>query len=413
MKHRFQSIRVCTVTSLLAAVAITIQAAGGVGWAPPDAEADPGQLVNMGRLRAGDFKRGVTAIFEADQKPLMRVPVRSSDPLSDDKGVTVQVTWTVHDHPHGAAAVFEKTIDVTVSGGKEVMVEQELPLDEPGPYWVRVAMSTGKKTIKKDRLGILYAPGNYKGEFTRPDDFAEFWDAKLAAMRKIPFDPKIEENPAYAIDGYKGYDLEITGHDGQRMACVLVIPEGKGPHDATLGGSPGDPGKVQAMLKKARGQPVGVGMWQQGDPRIHVGAKSPRQSTYTYWNGRDDNNMLHVYLQTVRLMDYLRSRDDVKHIWLFGASRSGPSCLAAAALAPEQVAAVNVHVPTSCGLSWESRPYRGWGSRPPQDERGLVAAGVIGPEDQKHVPIHNTAAYFDPVNFAPDLKVPVVMDGGF
>jgi cephalosporin-C deacetylase-like acetyl esterase len=122
----------------------------------------------------------------------------------------------------------------------------------------------------------------------------------------------------------------------------------------------------------------------------------PRSAEFTYWNGRDANNMLHCYLRTVRLTDYLRSREDVRHIWLFGASRSGPVMLAAAALAPEQVAAVNVHVPTSCGVSWKDRPYRGWGRPPSRTEEGL-----------------KTAAYFDPVNFAPDLEVPVVMDGGF
>jgi cephalosporin-C deacetylase-like acetyl esterase len=106
--------------------------------------------------------------------------------------------------------------------------------------------------------------------------------------------------------------------------------------------------------------------------------------------------MLHSYLRMVRLADYLRSRDDVKHIWLFGASRTGASMLAAGALAPERVAVVNVHVPTCCGISWSHRPYRGWGRPPARDAEGL-----------------ETAAYFDPVNFAPDLQVPVVMDGGF
>lgn len=382
--------------SLAAASTAPLFAQAGAGWTPPAADADPAELVDMGQLRAGQTIRQITAIFDADEKPTMRLPVRSLDPLPGGAGVTVQIKWTVRDHPHSAETVFEKTTDLTVAGGKEAMVSQELPLEAPGPYWVHVAMVADGKTLKKDMLGILYAPDRYKGEFTRPDDFKKFWDAKLEAMRKIPFDPKITENRAYAIDGYKGYDLQITGHDGERMDCVLILPTGKGPHDATLGGHREDPAKVRAVLKKAEGQPAGVGMWAQGDRRIRVGAASPEQSTYTRWNGRDDNNMLHVYLQNVRLMDYLRSRDDVKHIWLFGASRSGPSALAAAALAPEQVAAVNVHVPTSCGVSWNERPYRGWGRPPAYNDKGL-----------------KTAAYFDPVNFAPDLKVPVIMDGGF
>lgn len=95
------------------------------------------------------------------------------------------------------------------------------------------------------------------------------------------------------------------------------------------------------------------------------------------------------------MADYLRSRPDVKRLWLFGASRSGASILAAAALSPERVAAVNAHVPTCCGLSWADRPYAGWGRPPASTPEGL-----------------RVAAYFDVTNFAPDLTVPFIVDGG-
>jgi cephalosporin-C deacetylase-like acetyl esterase len=116
----------------------------------------------------------------------------------------------------------------------------------------------------------------------------------------------------------------------------------------------------------------------------------PGDARFQRWRSRDDNNMLDCYLLAVRLADYLRSRDDVKWTYLFGASRSGPIMLACAALDPRKVRLVNVHVPTSLGLSWTGIPYHGWGSRPDP---------AVG-------------AYLDPVNFAPELAVPVLLDGG-
>jgi len=395
----FQAASRLTILIALAALAgwAPPLAGQGVGWTPPTADAEADELVDMGQLRAGDTQRYQTAIFGKDQTPVMRLPVRSLDPLPGAGQVTVHVEWSVRDHPHNGETVFEKTEKVSVPPGEEVMLKRALPLEKPGPYWVRAALKFKGQTSKKDLLGILYRPDAYRPPLTRPDDFEQFWDEKLKAMRKIPFKPALTKNEAYGTEGYVGYDLEITNHDGKRLKCALLIPRGEGPHDAEVGGvAPGKPERIKQKLAKAEGQPAGVGMWQRGDRRIRIGAPSPRNAEFTYWNGRDDNNMLHCYLQVVRLCDYLRSRDDVRHIWLFGASRGGPIMLAAAALAPEQVAAVNVHVPTSCGVSWKDRPYRGWGRPPGRTEQGL-----------------KTAAYFDPVNFAPDLAVPVVMDGGF
>ncbi len=373
------------------------QAAGSqYGWSPGEANTRPIELINMGPLRAGDTRRRVTAEYGPKETPEMHLTLRSLD-REEGPDATVKLHWTVHDHPNNGKKVIDKTVDVTVPAGGKKTVKQKLRLKKPGPYWVRVAIVSGGKKLKKDRLGIIYDGDNYKPPLTRPEDFEEFWEHQLAEMRKVPFEAEKEKIEAYGTDTHIGYNLDINGHDGERLKCVLLVPREKGPYDAELGAGPrGKPERIKAKLAKAADQPAGVGMWERGATRLHVGAPSPRKAEFTYWNGRDDNNMLHCYLQTVRLTDYLRSRDDVRHIWLFGASRGGPIMLAAAALAPEQVAAVNVHVPTSCGISWKDRPYRGWGHPPSRTEKGL-----------------RTAAYFDPVNFAPDLKVPVVMDGGF
>ncbi|MFW6107065.1 MAG: acetylxylan esterase [bacterium] len=357
-------------------------------------EVRPAELVDIASLQAAGRDPKRTAMYPPGQTPRLELALNSLA----GRDALVEVPWTVRDHPHDGDRVLEKAVALTIPAGTSKTLALDVPLQEPGLYWARARLRAprGGKTLQKATLGIIYDADRYKPPLTRPADFEAFWDQKLAEMRRRPFDARLAANDAYATENYVGYDLDIVGHDGERLKAVLVVPRKPGPHDAEVGGYRGNSQKIKDRLAKFARQPVGVGMWQRGAKRIRLSAPLPRNSTYTHWNGRDDNNMLHSYLRMVRLADYLRSRDDVGHIWLFGASRTGASMLAAAALAPEQVAAVNVHVPTCCGISWAARPYRGWGRPPSRDEEGL-----------------RIAAYFDPVNFAPDLEVPLVMDGGF
>jgi len=361
-------------------------------------EVAPVELVDLAVLKPTDHDPRVTARYDADQTPNMTVELKSYAATP----AKLRVRWTAHDHPHNGEQVAAGEQPVELAPGKTTEVRFDVPVKDAGLFWVRAGLHHADapageqlKPMQSATRAFIYDRENYKPPLTRPDDFRAFWDDQLKAMRKIPFKPEMTANDKYAIAGYKGYDLQITGHDGQRLKCVLIVPDAAGPHDAEVNSYRGSATNIRKQLQKFAGQPAGVGMWQRGARRIHVGAPIPEQSTYQRWDGRDDNNMLASYLRMVRLADYLRSRDDVKHIWLFGASRTGASMLAAAALAPEKVAAVNVHVPTCCGISWADRPYRGWGRPPSRGDQGL-----------------KTAAYFDPVNFAPDLAVPVVMDGG-
>lgn len=266
-------------------------------------------------------------------------------------------------------------------------------VNEPGFYWLEAEFRMGGVTHKRARLAFIHDAGAYRPALTRPDDFRPFWNEKLRQWRAAPFDAKLTESPERSSASSVHYDLEITAGPGRRIRTFLRVPAKPGRYDGEVVSHWGSdsPEKVLKMLEGFEKQPAGAGMWQRGEPRIRVGAPQPQDSTFTRWNGRDDNNMLESYLLTLRLADYLRGRDDVRDIYLFGASRSGPIMIAVAALDPAKIAAVNVHVPTSAGLSWKDKEYRGWGSRPAD---------------------LSVAAYFDPVNFAPDLAVPLLVDGG-
>jgi cephalosporin-C deacetylase len=118
---------------------------------------------------------------------------------------------------------------------------------------------------------------------------------------------------------------------------------------------------------------------------------------------RETAEFRQVYADYARCVDVLLARDkvDPKRIVAMGASRSGPAALAAAAL-DHRIALVDIHVPTSAGISWPTRFYGGWG-----------ANGLSGkPADLSLEQWLRRLAYFDMVNFAPDVKCPVIIGLG-
>jgi len=354
---------------------------------------EPVDLLSLVSLEAEGYRLPVTPAVPAGQTPRVKLTLRNPGGTE----ARADVRFRVLDHPVKPATVLEKTLPAAVPATQTVSLSLDVPLKAPGPYWVHADISRDGKPFKQSRLGLLYDPDRYRPPLTRPDDFKEFWDRQLKEMRAVPFDAKLSESAAAGNEKYVHYDLEIAGVRGKRLRTFLRVPRAPGSHDAEVISHWGSdrPEKVLEHLRGLEKQPAGAGMWQRGADRVRVGAPQPEDSTYTRWAGRGDNNLLESYLLNVRMADYLRSRPDVGRLWMFGGSRSGASILAAVALSPERVAAVNAHVPTCCGLSWAERPYSGWGRPSAATPEGL-----------------RTAAYFDVTNFAPDMTVPCLVDGG-
>ncbi|MFW6162591.1 MAG: acetylxylan esterase, partial [Planctomycetota bacterium] len=188
----------------------------------------PEEQVDLAALDPAEGNPKLTAEYEAGDTPRLRATLKSLARAP----ARLSVAWTVHDHPHDGEQVHAGIEMVTLAPGGEEQLELEVPVTEPGLYWVRAdllgaggetdpAGERGKPMQSRTR-GFIYDRDNYRPPLTRPDDFAAFWARKLETMRRIPFEPKLARNDAHAIEGYEGYDLTINGHDGQRLGCVLV-----------------------------------------------------------------------------------------------------------------------------------------------------------------------------------------------
>jgi cephalosporin-C deacetylase-like acetyl esterase len=106
-----------------------------------------------------------------------------------------------------------------------------------------------------------------------------------------------------------------------------------------------------------------------------------------------------MYLRDSRALDYLLTRPDWdgKTIVLMGGSMGGQQSLALAGLRPETISAVLVCVPAGADANG--------------DLHGRKAGYPNWPSDNPDV--MKTALYFDPVNFAPRIKAPVLASIGF
>lgn len=281
----------------------------------------------------------------------------------------------VLDHYVAGKEVAKWNKQVTLPG--ETVAEEAMPMELPaGFYYLTIAAWRGEAKLSETRLTFTVDLPHYTRPLTRPADFTEFWKAKVEALRALPFDEKLTEAPEKSTEAAIWYDLELTIAPGKPVRTVLQVPRRPGKYLARFGDGDKATDANTVFLQF---------------PISEVGSM-----TFSRWVSRDDNNMLDSYLFALRLTDYLRSRPEVDRIYLGGASRTGPVMFVNAALDPTRIAAVDIHVPTSAGISWTDKPYQGWGH---PDHHN--------PADPAHVRRWAAmAAYVDPVNFAPEMKVP-------
>jgi len=293
-----------------------------------------------------------------------------------DKPFALSYTMTVLDHYVAGKTVFSKTQTMTLDAGKSGPMPWTLPVLPAGFYYLKVAVQLGDKAVTNERLTFAVDLPHYTHPLTRPENFTTFWKAKVDAMRKLPFDAVLTPVVDKSTDVAAQYDLELTIADGSRLKTTLQAPRAPGKYT----------GKFGTLATASDG----------GDVLLNM--PMPEMATFRRWTSADDNNMIACYLLALRLTDYLRSRADVDSIYLTGASRSGPIQFVNAALDPTRIAAVDIHVPTSAGIGWQDKPYYAWG-----------VPGGYKPDDPEQVRRFTAmAAYCDPVNFAPDMKVPWV-----
>jgi cephalosporin-C deacetylase-like acetyl esterase len=248
-------------------------------------------------------------------------------------------------------------------------------------------------------VGAAVAPRRIGLSTPRPADFDAFWDSKLAAQAEMPVNAGLTP---VATD-VPGVDLEMFQLDamGSHVHGYVAKPAREGRFPALMQLQYAG---VYALNAEADARRAAEG-WLVVNVDSHDKLPSdpsggvPRNYQTIGNTSRESSYFLYMYLRDSRALDYVRSRPDWdgRTVVLIGGSMGGQQSLALAGLRSKDITAALVCVPagadTNGDLHGRKAGYPNW----PSDNPAAMT----------------TALYFDPVNFASRITVPVFAGFGF
>ncbi|MFA6292070.1 MAG: acetylxylan esterase [Victivallales bacterium] len=326
---------------------------------------------------------------------------------------------------------------------------------QPGFYDIRVLLDTGAentdKNIKRPLDGVCvfgWKVSEMPIRDTRPSDFRAFWDKAMADYSAIPLDAKIEDevkifkgkeineyNLKYAClpgdydpEGHRceeveSYKISFAGPDGGRVYAWLAKPLGKGPFPAMLVLPGAGFGARPRPLEHARHGYLAV------DVQIH--GQDVDQPKYEKIPGYNDNWVYepvdkfyfkNVYLRAARAVEYLCSLPEVdrKRIVTVGGSQGGRLSIIVPSLDKRVKATVPciANSPNYPQLRWVARCngctrlFGDWKDPGFNDGVKTNGADLKGAPPVVDDPEWRCWAYYDPMNFAPDVSCPAFFNAG-
>jgi cephalosporin-C deacetylase-like acetyl esterase len=255
-------------------------------------------------------------------------------------------------------------------------------------------------------LGAAVAPREIRPAAPPPPDFDAFWAAKLRALEAVPPEPLLTPEES-GVPGVLYTHLRLNNLDGAHVWAQLARPAAGEKFPALVifqWASPPYPlQKSWVTDRAAQGwlvldvEPHDV---PADMPQAFYDALPERIKRYHLIGrfSRDESYFLPMYLGDYRAVEYLTTRPewDGRTLVLMGTSMGGQQSLALAGLLPG-VTAVIANVPSGADVAG---PLHG---RAPS----YPVWDVARPE------ILETARYFDPANFAPRVRAPVLVSMGF
>lgn len=329
------------------------------------------------------------------------------------------VTWRVdvHDASTNAlqASYSVKQGGLTkISDGKlsltNGVTEISSKLDEPGTLLleIKVPLSDGKRTNYFG--GAAIAPEKIKRSAPRPDDFDQFWDAKLKELAAVPANPKLTpgESDRPAADYWQ---ITMDNIRGTHIRGQLARPKTEGKYPAMLVVmAAGVSGLKNSSVTKAASKG-----WLAMNILAHDLPIDESPEFYQkqidgplkeYWmigkEDRETSYFLRMYLSCYRAVQYLSERPDWdgKTLLVTGVSQGGLQTLMTAGFHPKVTVAI-ADVPAGCDLTGSQVgrnpgwPVRLWKMKNEESEKSLAAA-----------------RYYDVANFATRIRCPVLVGIG-
>ena len=375
---------------------------------------NPG-VVAAGAAPAGSAEAWAGARFEVDSgqrdwnhvtgKPLVfSVRVRTDGPLPGPLAATYRLGYEKFE---GAS----RQVTIPPQGAK---IEYGTPT-EPGFIRLELVAAAGGKEIKQT-VTVAVSPERLRPTQVEPADFDAFWQEGKKKLAPIAPDPQLKPLPDLAGKGFEAFELTLANYDpngeGRRVHGALRVPTGPGPFPAVLQvpgagvrgykgnlGLPND--QVITLEIDIHGIPIGE------TEAFYQDLANGKLKDYQLRDLEDRERYYYrrVILGCIRSLDFLTSHPkwDGRNLVVRGGSQGGMLALISAALEP-RVSAVSAAFPAYCDVTgYLHGRAGGWPH----------LFGSPAPDEAKRRAQVETTGYYDVVNFARRVKVPVLFSWGY
>lgn len=328
---------------------------------------------------------------------------------ADSGAMTVRIT------NDGRDLLAEETLDLS----SQAEATFRCALETPGFVRVLVHAESADGTVKRDALaGAGFDPESIEPGLPKPDDFDEFWARGKAEVRAIPIDMQWRKLDEFSSDLVDMYAVNFATINGERLYGYLGVPKtGAGPYPAIVNvawagigfGPDPEPVKEGFVVFTLNVFPYDVPIDQTERQQAYDDFNRSLGVNYFEFNATDRDAYFYraPILGLDRAIDWLAEQDfvDADRIGYHGTSQGGGFGLVLTGM-NKNISEAVCSVPAICdhGGVLKGRSA-GW----PQ----LVENGRYrdSPEEQEQVKV--ATSYYDAVNFARNIDVPITVTVGF
>lgn len=317
-----------------------------------------------------------------------------------DAKVTFQVLDYLTRQPVGSRAS-----ELKLAAKAESLLPTDVAVDKPGPYRAAILVEEPGKPPRRVEWVFTYDFAHYAPTSTRPADFAEFWKAALAESAALPLDAKLTRVAAKCTPAIEVFKVNYATLAGRRIYGWYSRPVAPGKYPAQIrypssGIYPLNGPEMAAdrccLWIMIHGFDVDLSNMPAGDdPGKNywtAGIQSPQTSMWRT-----------IFVSLVRAVDFMVAQPqvDAQRVAVIGGSQGGGLAVVAAALDPR----IGFCKPAFSGLmrlDWTVKHEPGYWPF-------VMSAKPAGQSEAEFL---KTLAYFDPANFAPDIRCPVAAEVG-
>jgi len=258
---------------------------------------------------------------------------------------------------------------------------------------------------------VGYEPDKIKPTVELPADFETFWKEAIKETATIPLKPKMTLLPERCTEKTNVYHIVFQNNAvNSYIYGILCVPKKPGTYPAILkvpgAGVRGYNGEIELADKGVITLEIGIhGIPVNLDPSIYSSLHSGALNQYAFFNldNRDTYYFKRVYLGCVRAVDFLFTLEqfDKDRLAVMGGSQGGGLSIVTASL-DKRVKFAAAQFPALCDLTgFLHNRADGW----PHLFRKIKDTNL-----EKKI---ETASYYDAVNFARSLNVPIFFCWGY